>query len=286
MELQFDLDLLRAFLTVYRTGSFTRAADQLSRTQPAISLQLKRLEERLGAPVFVRDGRRIELTPDGEVLYGYARRLLDLHDEAVNRLTAPAVQGHLRLGIMEELGFLSLPKIVAGFARTFVKANLELQVKPAAELLGDLAQGRLDFAFASAEEGVPGVLPAWREALVWVADTDARPIAPQYGYVPLVTLHEPSRHRQIALDALARAGLRVEVVCTASTMLGVRAAVAAGVGIAAIGRGDLGPGLRQITGSHGRALPVLPDVQIGLYSYGSQSRRVADHLIEHVRRNL
>lgn len=282
----FDLDLLRTFMTVYRTGGFTRAAELLGRSQPAISLQMKRLEERVGAPLFLRDGRRIELSPDGEVLHGYAQQILSLHDEAVRRLTLPDVEGHLRLGIMEEVGFLSLSKVLASFARTFSKANLELQVKPGAELLVDVAQGRLDFVFAVADEDAAEVLPAWRESLVWAADTDARPIPISGGRVPLVTLQEPSRHRQIALEALGKANLQVEVVCTASTMLGVRAAVVAGMGIAAVSRGDLEPGLRKIGDLNGRPLPALPEVQVGLYSHGVQSTSMAHHLIDHVRKNL
>ena len=284
--MQFDLDLLRTFLTVYRTGGFTRAADLLGRSQPAISLQMKRLEDRVGGPLFVRDGRRIDLTADGEILFGYAQQIVDMHDEAVSRLTAPAVQGHLRLGIMEELGFLSLPKVLAGFARTFAKANLELQVKPSSELLVDVAQGRLDFAFAVADDEPAGVLPAWREALVWATGQSARPPSTHGGRIPLVALHEPSRHRQIAVETLERADWHVEVVCTASTALGVRAAVAAGIGIAVVGRGDLEPGLRKINEVNGRPLPSLPEIQIGLYAQPSHSQHVAKHLIDHVRKNL
>ena len=284
--MQLDLDLLRTFVTLHRTGGFTRAGEFLGRSQPAISLQLKRLEERVGAPVFQREGRSMALTPSGELLLDYAQRILSLHDEAASRLRLPPVQGYLRLGIMEELGPWSLPKVLSSFVRIFAEANLELEVKPSSELLTDLGRGRLDFAFATFDAAAGEALPAWTEALAWVAQEGAPAPTPIEGRLPLVALQEPSRHRQIALDTLKRAGWSVEVVCTSSTMVGVRAAVAAGIGIAAVGRGDLGLGLSRLVEYHGRPLPLLPDLQVALYSNGQQSLSITQLLLEHVRKTM
>lgn len=281
-----DLDLLRAFVAVYRSAGFTRASELIGCSQPAISLQIKRLEERLGAPVFHRDSRAIRLTPSGEVLYGYAQQMLSLHDEAVGRLTLPAVMGHVRLGILEELSARALPKILSGFARTFADANLELRVKPSAELLEEIARGELDFAFATAEEEARGALPAWHEPLIWIGGESSRVGPTAQGRVPMVALPEPSRHRQLAMEALSNAGIQLEIVCTASTMVGVRAAVAAGIGVAAVGRDDLEPGLRSISQVAGVQLPPLPQLQIALYSHSEQQRGIGLHLIDHVRNSL
>lgn len=284
--MQLDLDLLRTFVTVYRTGSFTRASDILGRSQPAISLQIKRLGDRLGAPVLHRDGRAIRLTPGGEILFAYAQQILSLHDEAVSRLTLPAVMGHVRLGILEELNARALPKILTGFARTFADANLELRVKPSSELLTEIAHGELDFAFATAQDDTGEALPAWRENLIWIGDEGGRSRLTAQGRVPLVALPEPSRHRQLAVETLARSKLKPEIVCVASTMVGVRAAVAAGFGIAAVGRDDLEPGLRSIAYLGGVRLPMLPELQIALYRHASQPESLGSHLIEHVRQSL
>lgn len=284
--MQLDLDLLRTFVTVHRCCSFTRASELLGRSQPAVSLQMKRLEERVGAPILERDGRRLKLTPAGEILHDYARQILGLHDEAITRLTLPAIKGYVRLGILEELSARMLPKILASFARTFVDANLELRVKPSTELLVELSHGHLDFAFATAEEGAADALPAWHEALIWIGAESERIRKSRLGRIPLVALPEPSVHRQAALDSLARVGLQPEVVCTASTMIGVRAAVAAGIGIAAVGRGDLEIGLRAVTQLDGERLPLLPELQIALYRHAEQPVQLANHLIDHVRKGL
>jgi DNA-binding transcriptional LysR family regulator len=284
--MQLDLDLLRTFVTVHRCSSFTRASELLGRSQPAISLQMKRLEERVGAPILERDGRRLKLTPPGEILHDYARQILGLHDEVITRLTLPAIKGYVRLGILEELSARLLPKILASFARTFVDANLELRVKPSTELLVELSHGHLDFAFAIAEEGAADALPAWHEALTWIGAESGRIHKTRLGRIPLVALPEPSVHRQAALDSLARVGLQPEVVCTASTMIGVRAAVAAGIGIAAVGRGDLEIGLRAVTQLDDERLPHLPELQIALYRHAEQPVRLANHLIDHVRKGL
>src|SRR5262249_19040383 len=117
-----DIDLLRAFLFVQRTGGFSQAAALLNRTQPAISLQIKRLEQRVGGAVSERSrGGSIDLTATGTVLAGYANQILALHDEAMPRLAAPAVRHRMRIGILEELGHSRLPLVLSSFARIFPK---------------------------------------------------------------------------------------------------------------------------------------------------------------------
>src|SRR5437870_759991 len=139
-----DIDLLRAFLFVQQSGGFTAAAELLNRTQPAISLQIKRLEKRVGGPLFERNrqGRPL-VTPMGALLATYANQIIALHDEAVTRLAKPVIRSRLRLGILEELGHTRLPLVLRSFAGVFQGMSPHVQVSLSNQLVTDMLQGRL-----------------------------------------------------------------------------------------------------------------------------------------------
>jgi DNA-binding transcriptional LysR family regulator len=122
-----DPDLLQAFVAVSDLRSFTRAAARLNRTQSAVSMQVKRLEERLGAELFHRSTVHVELSPSGEALLGYARRILAISDEAVARLREHGLHGHVRLGVMDDYGTLIVPALLAGFAALYPHIQVEMQ---------------------------------------------------------------------------------------------------------------------------------------------------------------
>ena len=126
MTLQLDPDLLRTFVTIVDAGGFTQAAKQVHRTQSAVSMQVRRLEETLDRVLFERDGRGVRLAPDGEALLGYARRLLKLHDEAVAALTRPDLFGLVRIGTPDDYVDRFLPEILARFARAFPRVQVEV----------------------------------------------------------------------------------------------------------------------------------------------------------------
>ena len=166
--MQLDLDLLRTFVTVYRSSSYSQAGELLRRTQPAISLQIKRLEERVGSAVFDRRRRTPELTAAGRLLFDYSLRILSLHDEAVSRLTGPNLRGRIRLGILEELGADILPPVLESF-RSVARASFELHVKPSTELLSLLMAGRLDFACATGDPNQDAACRHRHQPLIWAA---------------------------------------------------------------------------------------------------------------------
>ena len=121
-----DIDLLRCFVTIADAGSFTRAGEQLGRTQSTVSLQIKRLEEQLGRAIFERSPRSLRLTADGERLLGTARKLLNLNDRAVAELFEPDIAGGVRLGVPEDFATAHLPAVLAQFTRSHPLVELEV----------------------------------------------------------------------------------------------------------------------------------------------------------------
>src|SRR5262249_8099556 len=142
---RLDIDLLQALIVVQTTGSFSQAPDVLGRTQPAVSLQIKRPEERVGARVFERSRKGdISLTRAGLMLLDYAHRILRLHDEAIVSLTVPDIRSYLRLGILGEPSHSPLPTILRSFSKIFSQASPQVRVALSYALLSELYHGRLD----------------------------------------------------------------------------------------------------------------------------------------------
>ena len=133
-----DSEVLRTFVTIAESGSFTRAAQQLFRTPSALSMQIKRLEEILGQNLFVREARQVRLTAEGEVLLGYSRRLLKLNAEAVTQFLAPALEGRVGLGITDDVVWRVLPTVLAQFARSHPAVQVDVIVGRSVELLARL----------------------------------------------------------------------------------------------------------------------------------------------------
>src|SRR5215510_2972409 len=139
-----DIDLLRSFAAVADTGSFTAAGELVARTQSAVSVQVKRLEEIVGRRVFERTSRSLALTPAGETLLSYARRILELNDESVRRIAEPPVAGLIRLGITEYFVPNELPAILARFAAAYPSVHLEVRMGLSRELREEMVAERLD----------------------------------------------------------------------------------------------------------------------------------------------
>ncbi|MDY0883588.1 LysR substrate-binding domain-containing protein [Dongia soli] len=283
MTADLDIDLLRTFATVHQAGGFSQAADVLCRSQPAISLQIKRLEERVGAKVFERGGMRgVPLTPAGLILLEYARQIIALHDEALARLTSPKIKTFIRLGILEELGNYRLPAVLHSFSKVFPDANLQVQVKLSNHLLIEMLQGRLDIIVIASEADVPDAVPLWSEQLVWVASSSTSNSVQVP--LPLVTLPEPSFYRRAAIRALNKSGQQWASVCTSSTMAGIRASVIAGLGITAMGKTEVTEGLRILGPEY--SLPKLADADVVIYFRDKEFESVAHALATHIRKSI
>lgn len=279
----FDFDLLRTFVAVVDCGGFTRASARLGRTQSTVSLQIKRLEDALGRRVFVRDRRELELTAEGELLLTYARRLLQLADEARARLLEPDVGGAVRLGTPEDFAALHLSDVLARFARAHPQVTLEVQCDFTTNLLEAFSKGQYDLVLCKREpQGPGGGLKVWREPLVWAASErlqrqDGEP-------VPLVLAPIPDIYRRRAVAALDEAGLPWRLVYTSASFAGIQAAVRGGLGITVLPKEMVTAGLVIIGPEHG--LPELADTEIVLLRAPGHLPKAAEMLAEDIVRSL
>jgi DNA-binding transcriptional LysR family regulator len=287
-RISFDLDVLRSFVTGVDLGSFAKAAGRLDRSTSAVSAQLKKLETQAGRPLLRRVGRGMVLTEAGEVMLGYARRLLELNDEAATALRGGELDGAIRLGLQEDFGETLLPEVLGRFARAHPKVRIEAHIARNAELLERIAAGRLDLALAW-ETGVPsvhaehvGAVPmCWigpaQERLRWSPD-DGTPL-------PLVMLEAPCLLRSAAIEALDRARIPWRMVFTSAGLAGVWAAVAAGLGVTL--RTPLGlPASVRWLDAAAVALPTLAGLGLGLHRAESEPTPAVVRLAGIVRHDL
>jgi DNA-binding transcriptional LysR family regulator len=271
---EVEIDLLRAFIAVAETGSFTAAADVISRSQSAVSQKIIRLEEVLGLRVFERTSRALTLTPDGERLLVGARKMMVHFDSFVREIREPAEVSLLRLGISENLVPTQLPKLLSRFSKLYPDVQLELTTGLSNDLLNDYEAGQLDVVIAkrkisnSAQRG----RIIWREPLVWIAAKDyeieaSRPVR-------LVMMRPPCAYRAIMIEAMASVRREWSSACLASNLIGVQAAVAAGLGITALGTSFLQEGMRIVEPSE--KLPTLPTTEVAVI--GDELR--TQHLVQ------
>lgn len=254
MALNLPVDVLRSFVAVVDGGSMLRASERVFLSQPAISLQMKRLEELLQVPLFLREGRRLVLTPQGERVLGHAREMLALNDRIVATLTGDALAGPVRIGFVQDFAETLLQGVLAQLVALHPDARLEVRVGGTPQLLDLLDSDRLDVILGM---GAAGDAAAIREApMRWfgnaaLAARDA---------VPLAVLERPCRFRDAAIAALDAAGRPYQLVVETPSLSVLRAAVLGGVGITC--RTDLFAGLPEIAAA---ALPALPAVSYVLH---------------------
>ena len=280
----FDLDLLRCFVTITETGSFTRAGERLGRTQSAVSLQIKRLEEQLGRLVFARTPRSLELTGEGKRLLGPARQLLRLNDAALADMFEPDMTGRVRLGVPEDFATAHLPAVLAAFAEAHPLIELEVTCDLTLNLLARFHAGAFDLVLVKREPSAPleGVR-VWREPLVWVA-RDRLAVA-ELAVIPLVVSPQPCVYRKRAADALDAAGRAWRVAYTSTSLAGSLSAVSAGLGIAALPREMVPVHLTPITDDP--ALPPLYDTEVALIEapgLPQTAHRLAQHIVSALER--
>jgi len=256
-----DLEVLRAFVTVAETRSFTRAAERLNRGQSAVSMQMKRLEEVTGCRVLERTRRRVDLTPDGAHLLSYARRMLRLNDEALGALDRSARTGRVRVGVTDT-SMVYTADILAAFAARCPLVQVEMSCGRSWEALDDLEAGRIDVALVTQPCGREAGRLLKREPLVWVASAgvETEVLDP----LPLALFAPGCIYRDAVLERLDAAGRAHRMVYSSPNTLGLSAAVAAGIAVTAVPRSAVPAGLRVLGAEAG--LPALPDLDLLLYA--------------------
>lgn len=271
-------ELLRSLVAIAEGGSFTSAARRLHRTQSAVSMQIKRLEELLGRELFRRDARAVALTADGEVLLGHARRILHAHREALAAFDPDALSGEVTFGAPDDYASTFLPRILARFGRTHPGVLVNVVCRPSTELLACLAEGGVDLALVTRGSGERGGVLIHREPLVWASSACHR--AHEVDPLPLAVFHQGCAFRHAAVEALARAGRRHRVAYTSVSVAGIYAALDAGLAVGTLPRSNLRPGLRALGEADGFA--PLPEVGITLQRARHETDPLLDRLEGHV----
>jgi DNA-binding transcriptional LysR family regulator len=252
------IDILRAFVAVVEARGFTRAAEELRRTQPTISLQVKRLEELLEAPLF-KKGRHFELSGVGEVCFDYGKRLLRLHDDMLDEVGGRNnPNGALRIGLPSEFASVLAPRLAQLSADAEIRTAFQVTVESSQALSAAFRQSALDVAFViGAGETEPHRIEQWRGQLGWFG----RPSDGHAGDrpLPLIVAPQGSLIHDAATGALRAHGRKFDVVCTSSDFAVLAAAAAAGLGVMPMIEGLAPEGLRPCLD---KSLPPLPEVTL------------------------
>lgn len=282
-RINFDLDVLRSFVTGVELGSFAQAADRLGRSTSAVSAQLKKLEEQVGAPVLRKSGRGLALTPTGEALLAYARRLLELNDEAIAAVRGIDLAGSVRIGMQEDFGENLLTKVLGDFARAHPRVRIEVRVSRSTELLSAIRSGQLDLALTwEGGERTPHCETLGQLPMRWIGPALEKMPALMPGEpVPLVMFDAPCLMRSAATAALDRAHIPWRIAFTSASLSGIWAAVNAGLGVTVRTEIGLPASLHVLEG-----LPALPPVGVVLHSAEVAPAPVEQRLAETIRAML
>ena len=249
MDSRLDSELLRTFVAIADSGSFTGAADLVHRTQSAVSLQVRRLEDALGQSLFARGRRGVTLTPAGEALLSRARPILRLLDQAADALKDHQIEGALSVGLPEEYGTSLLPAVLARFAARHPRVQVTVRCAASLALDALLARGELDLAVVQVSQGdLQGELLI-HDPTIWAAS--ARHGTQELDPLPLAMFEPGCWWRDWALRALDQRGRAYRVAYSSASTAGVQAAIAGGLALGVLGRSTLPAGCRALTRDEG-----------------------------------
>ncbi len=240
-RLDTDLMSLRTLVAVGELRNFSAAAKRVGRTQSAVSIQIAKLEERLDVKLLNRTSRKVELTQAGELMIGYARKILSLADEAATSLSAPDAALPLRIGFAEYLAPDHLHELLSRFKRSHPKLQIELKLGTGFDLRDELDQGNLDVIITGHDGGSTkssDSIVLREEPMVWITSDYCEPDEVQC--VPLVVMHSRCSYRKMATETLDRSRIQWRIVTEANSIQGVQAAVRAGLGVSVVAQSAVG----------------------------------------------
>ncbi|MEM7321587.1 MAG: LysR family transcriptional regulator [Actinomycetota bacterium] len=274
--MHLDVESLRAFVAVCETGGMTRAAERLGLSQSAVSWKIKRLEERVGRDLLIREGRSIRPSRDGSDLLTYARQMIETHDAAVARMAGSDLSGRIRLGATEEVSAACLGPVIGRFDRIHPGVTIEIIVDRVRNLEELLTGGGLDIAVLQIypEDQKRGDILLWVDEQRWITAPDC---AYDEGVVPLVTFGKGGFYRPLAERVLRQAGIPHRIAFSGPSSASVLSAVESGLGVAILAN-------RSIDGAvtdwvRAESLPDLPPIhQVARSSPGERSPIVAELL--------
>ena len=275
----FQTDLLRTFVSVIDLGAYTKAGEVLGRTQPAISLQMRRLEELVGAPIIRQSGRSLLLTSEGEMLLSYAREILRLNDEVASYFNRSRISGVLRVGLPNDYAVAFLQGVITQYQRQHSGISLEIYCGWSADILDRLRADELDLAIAMVNnERTQYLSRSWIERPIWAA-AEGVPFNPADG-IPLAAHPEGCAYRARMIQALDAAHIRWRVAYTGSGIGGLQNAVVNGLGVSALTRYTMLPGMRLLDESDG--FPRLAEIRVGLFYKHPRLSDAGIRLVNHI----
>lgn len=277
-----DIDQLKTFLAIADHGGFSRAAAVVNRTQSAVSMQMRRLEEILGRSLFAREGRQSRFTEDGERLIAYARRLVALNDETVAVFTKPELTGSVRLGTPDDYADIFLPEILARFARSHPMVTVDVECFDSIVLKERVRRGDFDLAIVTFGSGAEDGEVVRREDLLWV--TSARHSPHEQTVLPVVLTQPGCPWRQAAVSALDAAARPYRIAYSSPNASTMNAAVMQGLAVTAMPRICLRPGMKILGAAEG--FPPITSFGIGLIRRPGKLTAAAEALAAHVKGGL
>lgn len=269
-----QIDWLKCFVAVVDAGSLSGAAPEVHRSQSAVSMQLKKLEAALDCQLLVRGPRHHQLTPQGQLLLGYARRMLDLHAETQAAFHGEELTGRIRLGVPDDYAARYLTPVLRRFAPQHGAVEIELNCEQSTALIPRIERGDLDLALVSRDHPRHGTL-LFHEPMVWVGSAQFE--VWRRDPLPIAVYESTSLARRSAINSLALQGRRYKVVYNSSSLAGQIAAVESGLAVAVVTQCSA-PAQLQILGSdHG--LGPLEPMEVAVYrSRASLGSKAVDSL--------
>ncbi len=281
MSNNLDIELMQTLLAIADTGSFSAAAQAVHRTQSAVSMQMKRLEEIVGQPLFEKQGRKAVLTMQGQNLLLYARRMLALQEEAIATFRSPEIKGEVRLGVCDDYVLSHMPPILASYAQQYPQVHISLDCQTSMRLISAVSRSDLDLALVNVVKPDLEYEKLTREHLVWV--TSSRHLIHEADPLPLAVEGNClwGIWAQQAMDLTER---RYRLAYTTFNISGVTAIVEAGLAVSVMSRNSVPPGLRILGVADG--FPELPTASIGLVLRSSKLSPAVQYLADAIRHSM
>ncbi|MCF7980727.1 MAG: LysR family transcriptional regulator [Pseudomonadales bacterium] len=277
------MDVLRSFVTVAELRGFTQAGELLGRSQPAISLQIKRLEEMVGSPLLKRSGQQLDLTLAGRQLFDYAKKILALNDEALAQFIKPMVSGRIHFGIPSEFATALLPKIVGRFAQSYPSVTLEVTCDLSKNLLNPKSGQHFDLVLALHDNPNAKRSDLIKvEELVWVTSTDHQ--AHLLPTVPLIAAPEGCIYRHRGINALKKIHQPWRIVYTIPDLTGIQAAIEEGLGVTVLAKSTVPDNLQIIKPSD--KFPKLGKIGVSLNYQNKNTNDAITRLVEFVKTSM
>ena len=278
MPRNLDLSALRSFVTVADVGGVTRAAGYLNLTQSAVSMQIKRLEDALGMTLFLRAARKLALSPEGEQLLSYGRRMLALNDEALSQLASTCCQGEIRLGVPHDVVYPAIPGILKRMAQAYPRVRINLVSSFTILMKQDFARGAFDVMLTTEEAPDAGAEVLSSRALVWVGAQEGN----AWQRRPLrLGFKDTCIFRPRAQTALEAAGIPWEMATGGESEQAVEATVAADLAVSVRMVGSIPEGMTPIAGEN--QLPPVGEMKLGLYRASRRNDEAIDLLVNELR---